>query len=212
MMKKAFEIVFLFIVFFFSHQKLANSVTHYNYNFTATVTQSYYRYADSTGEYRTGEIGRWKIGDHLHGDFYYNNIDHNGDGIGGEESYLHFSGLDMTWGSVSVTNDLIDTYTLRAGDEFGRSTAWIEIIDPTGTMLSNYFDDIIPGPLNLTNSALFDVTIGFISIYDGPADYSYYAEMSAVGHIEPIPLPSAMFLYGSGLVGLVAVARCKLKT
>ena len=102
-------------------------------------------------------------------------------------------------GTTKTLNDLNITFDIKKSIEF----TLIDNLDSDGVDISLVFVN----PLSPTQSTLLDLSASKWSLGGTGANNLFRS-----GGISPVavPIPAAVWLFGSGLIGLVAVARRKV--
>lgn len=130
--------------------------------------------------------------------------------VSGNSNTAEFSGTLTTavtenWYTFSlsaITGDNYVTLTSTPDNRFSELT--VSLFSSTGTLLdtattnSSGFTYLSDTWSNLSNGTYYFAVSGLPS---GDSESSYSGQLS----INPVPLPGAMFLFGSGLLGMAAV-------
>ena len=120
----------------------------------------------------------------------------NGDvlGDGGTVKYLDWSGWTVTWNGIAAI-------PMGAGAWNGNPEGQAVITCSTASC-----SDSSTFTLEYSGTVPAGDPSGF-----GGVQYALYLEGHVVGAASPVPVPAAAWLFGSGLVGLVGVARRRRK-
>ncbi len=197
----------LIVTLFLSQTVIADTITEFDtsYYFSGVVSN-----VDQSGTLLNGAI---QTGDVFNGVLQYNSF----------SPYL--INLDVSVGGYSfspnVSSVLIDDnlngedviiFSSDAFSEFSNSSyasVQLKFVDSTGTLLSgtadplpdyfllNQFDSVL---LSVNQTTFENSTLSGYSITGGVLQSSEFS---------PVPIPAAVWLFGSGLLGLVGVARRK---
>ena len=73
---------------------------------------------------------------------------------------------------------------------------------------SGYYRSATENALNTELAWLFDMSNGYQLNYGGKVN-SYYAWAVQTGDVSAVPVPAAVWLFGSGLIGLIGLAKRK---
>ena len=112
-------------------------------------------------------------------------------------AYFDTTGSSLTWAGTTVQGEYSYTFTLSEGQ-----VAW-------GTLLTWSVNNDIP-VLNIMDCGAGDV--GDICTGIGTPMQTTPFEGSTIkfdGTVSPIPLPATLWLFGSGLLGLIGISRRK---
>ena len=130
--------------------------------------------------------------------------------------------LDATWsffsapGNVYTTTPVTvvtDSGTTKTLDFSGWTVFWNNTVVPMGGDTANFPTDtglatITCSSSSCSNTSTFTLTYGAHVPLKDPSNFGgVYYTVSMVGHV--VPVPAAVWLLGSGLLGLVGVARRK---
>ena len=117
---------------------------------------------------------------------------------GGTTNGLNFSGWTMAWGTISAV-------TLGSG-------AW-QPADCAGSICNGTFVD---GVAHFTwdgiygNTYIIDYTASVpLGDPSGTGGQQYYYRLTGTVEAAVVPIPAAIWLFGSGLIGLIGIARRK---
>ena len=133
----------------------------------------------------------------ISGSFNLNQTPHSLEGW----DLLVFEDIDILVGapgfqSPSITSALSDSNALYNGDTFQSSIYCVYVVGvicPTDTVTGSY------------DGTSFSMTRNYFSGY--PDDFSYSIVIN--GTVSAVPVPAAVWLFGSGLIGLIGIARRK---
>jgi hypothetical protein len=121
--------------------------------------------------------------------------------VGGPQDGATFNFTDL---SISVMNDNDDF-----GDSFGGffpttgSTSFFDLEDSSASAFSS---DSLPTALSLDNFDFFEFTLG---AEIGETGFQYSYEFESISEPTVVPLPPALWLFGSALLGFVGWTRGK---
>jgi len=171
------------------------------YDYTGTLSDYQFNYTD-TG---TG----WSYYERSQGTYYYDTSDYSQATIfngvtnqvaSGSSSYFstgsynhHTDDSDGTWYDYYTGMDIY--YTVFYDWDYGYTGSWVVEMLLDSTSIAALSDD---GILDFTAEALY----GYDTYFDN-ATLTFNVEMN------PVPVPAAVWLFGSGLLGLVSMARRK---
>jgi hypothetical protein len=99
----------------------------------------------------------------------------------------------------------------KIGDSggYGTSTLTISITDPHLDLLLDNDTPVLPDEWNLSNRTSVYVSYSDTSFGAAYAGFSSFSA-SFTPEISPVPLPSGLLLFGSGLSGLFGLRKMKL--
>ena len=118
-------------------------------------------------------------------------IDNDVNGDGGFTKTLDFSGWGVTWNGIAAINMGSGNHSGGAGDGLATITCSDVSCSQSSTFMLDYFAAV---PLNDPS--------GF-----GGVQYALHLEGQVGGTVSAVPVPAAVWLFGSGLIGLIGIAK-----
>lgn len=130
----------------------------------------------------------------------------------------YYQGIDAGY-NITTHSELSNMFYNVLGNTAKFDTAAVETgcyVDPDycltntgpfGNLHPSVYWSATEYALNADNAWVFGM--GFGGQYDGTKLAGYYAWAVHSGDVSPVPVPAAVWLFGSGLIGLIGIAKRK---
>lgn len=157
------------------------------------------------------------LGDSFTASLYVTNVDTEESGLLGWGSEVNFSNSVLSASSYSIGSQWfipgIDNNINNAGSSVELYAARTSGLTGTIKLADINFDTLSVGASQLTMSELFSTNLTFIG-FGAASNYDYDADIlfsnaDATINVSAVPIPPAILLFVSGLIGLCGIKRIR---